>query len=189
MQKRLLSGILTIVLALSLTVPAFAATKAVTKIITFNSYDSQFVNAPVTVKVTNVTAQATKDFSFYLTDDKKTISGKKSIVLNCKAPVTITLLPNKREAKVGVFDFCVSWDGNKVPTKSVIRNSKYYAFDENANSFDLSKKLNAKTDNTGYADGSTMTLTKTGTYVLNVKSVNDVDDTTTQLTPVFIVVK
>jgi hypothetical protein len=189
MKKRILTIGLTLVLALALTVTAFAATKAVTKTITFTSYDSKFVNAPVTIKVTNVTAQATKDYSFYLTDDKRTIAGKKSIVLNCTAPTTIMLQPNQGDKNAGVYSFSMSWDGNKVPSKSVKTNFKYYAFNADTNKFDFTKKLNTKIDGCGYADGSTQTLTKAGTYVLYVKSVNDVDETTTQLTPVFIIVK
>jgi hypothetical protein len=189
MKKSILSIGLTFILALSLTITAFAATKGVTKTVTFNSYDSKSVNAPVTIKVTNVTAQTTKDFSFYLSDDKKTIAGKKSIVLNCTAPVTLTLQPNKGENNAGVFSFSMSYDSNKVPVKSVKTNFKYYALDANTNEFDFTKKLTTATASCGYADGSSQTLTKAGTYVLYVKSVNDVDETTTKLIPVFLVVK
>ena len=190
MNKRILSVVLTLVLLLSFTTTAFAATKPSTKTVTFNSYASKYVTAPVTVKVTNVTDQKTKDFKLYLSDDKVTISGKKSKVITCKGSTTITLQPNKGEKTAGVFNFYVAFDSKKVKPTTVKSTYKYYTYDMDAWEFDFSEKYSdIPGDAWGYADGSSIKLTKTGTYVLYVKSVNDVDDESVDLTPVFIVVK
>jgi hypothetical protein len=189
-NKSILALVLTLVMVFTMTMPTMAATKASTKTVTFNSYDSKYVNAPVTIKVTNVTAQKTKDFSFYMSDDKVTISGKNSKVIYAKAPVSITLQPNKGAKQAGFFNFYMCFDSNKVAPNTVVRTDKYYAYDMNEWEFDFSKKYDkVPGDAWGYAEGSNMKITKAGTYVLYVKSVNDVDDETTGLTPVFIVVK
>jgi hypothetical protein len=189
-KKSILSVALALILLFSLTTPTMAATKASTKTITFNSYDSEYVNAPVTVKVSNVTSQKTKDYSMYMSDDDVTISGTKSKVIYCKSPVTITLQPNKGEKHAGVFAFYMCFDSNKVKPSTVKRTDKYYAYDMDQWEFNFSKKYNdVPGDAWGYADGSTQKLTNAGTYVLYVKSVNDVDDETVDLTPVFLVVK
>lgn len=189
-KKSILALALSLIMVLSMTTPAMAATKPSTKTVTFNSYDSKLVHAPVTIKVTNVTSQKTKDFSMYLSDDDVTIAGKKSKVIYCKAPATITLCPNKGDKHAGFYSFSIGFDSNKVAIKSVTTKFKYYAFDLDKYEFDLSKKATAtKPASWGYADGSTHKLTKAGTYVMYVKSVNDVDDETVSLTPVFIVVK
>lgn len=195
MKKRsILALVASLIMVFSMTTPAMAATKTAaepsTKTIKFNSYDSKYVHAPVTVKVTNVTSQKTKDFSFYLSDDKVTISGRKSKIIYAKAPVTLTLQPNKGEKNTGVFSFSLTFDSKKVKPSTVKSTFKYYAYDMDMWEFDYSKKYDkVPGDAWGYADGSKHTLTKAGTYVLHVKSVYDVDDTTTDLTPVFIVVK
>ena len=190
MKKSILALVLSLIMVFSMTAPAMAATKAVTKTVTFNSYDSKFVAAPVTVKVTNVTSQKTKDYSLYMSDDDVTISGTKSKVIYCKTKTTITLQPNKGEKQAGFFKFYMCFDSNKVAPKTVNRTDKYYSYDMDAWEFDFSKKYDTiPGDAWGYADGSSMTLTKAGTYVLYVKSVNDVDDESVDLTPVFIVVK
>lgn len=77
MKKHLLSTILALTLLLSLTTTAFAATPS-TKTIDFMAVDSMTLKIPATVQVTNVVAQEQKDFSFYLSDDNKTIMGRNS---------------------------------------------------------------------------------------------------------------
>lgn len=193
MKKSILSIGLTIALSLSFTATTFAATKAVkkavtksvtkpvAKTITFKSY-----SVPVTLAVTNVTAQVTKDFSLYLTDDKKTIAGKKSIVLTCKAPMTLTLMPNNGQKNVGTYSFNLCYDGNKTPQQSVKANFKYYSFNPASEEIDFSKKPTKPTVNTVFADGSSYTLTKAGTYVLRVQPVEYGPG---DATPVFIIVK
>lgn len=193
MKKSILAVLLTLVMIFSITTPVFAATKTSTKTVTFNSYEtsSQRYQMPATVKITNVISQKTKDYSTYLSDDKVTISGKKSKVITCKAPVTITLKPNKGEEQTGVQSFMLSYDSKKISTKSVKQNFKYYTYDIRTLEFDFSKKYDT-TDHLefiGYADGSSYKLTKAGTYVLNVRPLSGVDDSDLTLTPVFIVVK
>jgi len=190
MKKSILSVLLALIMVFSLTTPAMAATKAVTKNVTFNSYDSKFVGAPVTVKVTNVTSQKTKDFSMYMSDDDVTIEGKNSKVIYCKTKTTITLQPNKGEKQAGFFKFYMCFDSKKIKPSTVKSTFKYYAYDMDMWEFDFTEKYDTVPgDAWGYADCSSMTLTKAGTYVLYVKSVNDVDDESVDLTPVFIVVK
>ena len=190
MNKKIISVVISLILLFSMTTPISAATKPSTKTVTFNSYNSKYVNAPVTVKITNVTEQKTKDFSLYLSDDKVTIKGKKSKVIYCKASTTITLQTPKSEDYAGFYSFSMYFDSNKVAIKSIKTNFKYYAYDVDIGEFDFSHKYDTIPGNAwGYADGSTQKLTKAGTYVLYVKSVNDVDDTTVDLTPIFIVVK
>lgn len=209
MKKNILSMGLALVLSLSLTATALAATpvvtkpvtkpvttpvvKPVTKTVTFNSYsakDRDFAGQMATISVTNVTAQAVKDCSVKLSDGKKkiTFEGKKSNVLTCKAPVTITLQPNKGEKHIGLFDFYTVADASTY--KSVKRTDKYYVFNTDKYEFDFSKKLSVKpTGSRDYADGSTQTLTKAGTYVIYTRHMNAVDDYYATLTPVFIIVK
>jgi hypothetical protein len=194
MKKRsILAILLTLVMVFSITTPAMAATKAKTKTVTFNAYDTNdtdFTDRTATVKVTNVTSQKTKDFSLYLSDEDRTITGTKSKVIYCKAPVTITLKPNKGEDNIGVSAFYMTFDSKKVKPSTVTAKYKYYAFDLTKYAFDFSKKLDAKPDGSyGYADGSTQKLTKAGTYVLYVRPQSGVDDSEVALTPVFFVVK
>lgn len=193
MKKSILSLVLALIMVFSMTTPALAATKASTKTVTFNTYatdDTDFTGMTATVKVTNVTSQKTKDFSFYLSDEDRTVSGEKSKVIYCKAPVTVTLCPNKGDKYAGVYEFMIFFDSNKVAIKSVKSKFKYYAFDTAKYEFNFSKKLNTVPDGSyGYADGSTQTFTKAGTYLLNVRPISGVDDTDVPLTPVFIVVK
>lgn len=125
-----------------------------------------------------------------MSDDDVTISGKKSKVIYCKGSTTITLQPNKGSKNAGFFKFYVAFDSKKVKPSTVKSNYKYYAYDMDAWEFDFSKKYDAVPgDAWGYTDGSTQKLTKAGAYVLYVKSVNNVDDETVDLTPIFIVVK
>ncbi|MDF2537147.1 MAG: hypothetical protein K0S76_168 [Herbinix sp.] len=189
-KKSILSVLLTLLLALSLTSPAMAATKTSTKTVTFNSYTSKDAITPITVKVTNVTSQKTKDYSVKLGNE--TIAGKKSKVIYCKAPVTITLQPNKGDKHAGVYDFYMAFDSKKIKTNTVTRTDKYYAFDTEAWAYDYSMKYDTiPSDFWGYADGSTQKITKAGTYVLFVQAYADDsdDEMSDELTPVFIVVK
>lgn len=194
MNKRIVSIVLSLVLLLSVTSPAFAATKTSTKTITFQSYVSgnkDFTGYSTTLKVTNVISQKVKDFSFYLTDDKVTISGKKSNVFTCKVPTSLILQPNKGEKHIRVISFSGGCDANKVDLASVKFNCKYYAFDEAKGDFNFSKKYtdSNKPDKCGIAEGSSQTITKAGTYVVYVRPLCKVNDKDVPLTPVFIVAK
>ncbi len=192
MKKSILALTLSLILVFSMTTTAFAATKASTKTITFGSttaLPSSSEYMPVTVKITNVTSQKTKDFSMYMSDDDVTISGDKSKVIYCKGSTTITLCPNKGEKNAAVYEFCMYFDSKKVAPETVKRTSKYYSFDLNAYEYDFSKKLDKAPDCWGYADGSSMKITKAGTYALFVKKVDDGYPLPEGLTPVFIVVK
>jgi hypothetical protein len=192
-KKSILSVLLAVAMVFSVTTPALAATKPATKTVTFAPYDTDdkdFTDWTATVKVTNVTKQVTKDFSVDLKagEDTYTFAGTKSKVIYVKAPATITLQPNKGEKHAGVYAFSII--AGEDTYKSVKAKFKYYAFNLNKYEFDFSKKLSSAPDGSyGYADGSTQTLTKKGTYVLNVKPFNGVDDTEIPLTNVFIVVK
>lgn len=196
-MKKLGTLALALTLALSLAMPAFAATpavvKAVTKTLTYNTFDSAEIVAPATLSVTNVTKTETKDFSTYLSDDKLTIEGKKSQVLTCKAPVTVTLMPNKGQKTTGYFSYSVSYDGSKIPAKSVTKNIKYYGYNYDTGVFDYKKKLTiaqAKAIGSwGVADTSTLKLTKPGTYVIWAAGDYDIDPDTAMPVPVFVVVK
>jgi len=209
MKKNILSMGLALVLSLSLTATAIAATKVVTKpvtkpvttsvvkpvtkTVTFNSYATQDRNVrdfKTTLSISNVTAQAVKDYSVTLSDGKKklTFAGKKSNVLTCKAPVTVTLLPNKGEKNAGLFDFYAVADASTYKSVKIVY--KYYVFNTDKYEFDFSKKLSAKPSGThGVAEGSTQTLSKAGTYVIYTRHMSGADDTGLPLTPVFIVVK
>lgn len=207
MKKNILALGLAVVLSASLTATAFATTKvvstpttkavvtkAVTKTITFNPYNSDYPEYKrflSTLAFTNVIAQETKDFSFYTSDDKKTYIGKKSNVITCKAPTTITLQPNKGEKYAGVYDVIIYSDSNKINPSTIKKNFKYYIFNKAKLECDFSKKLSVKPAGAyGLADGSTYTLTKAGTYMIYVHPYcGGVDDTETPLTPVFIIVK
>lgn len=193
MKKCILSIVLTLVLLLSLTAPVSAATKPVTKTVTFSTtgaLSSSAQYAPATVKITNVTSSKTKDYSVYLSDDKITLEGKKSNVITCKGSATITLQPNKGEKNIGVHNFALYFDSKKVKPSSVKTTNKYYAFNLDEYIYDFSKKLTTKPDGSwGYADGSNIKITKPGTYVLYIKTVDDGYDLPEGLTPVFIVVK
>ncbi len=193
MNKRILSVILALVLALSCTTPAMAATKTSTKTITFGSTDalpSSSNYSPVTIKVTNVTTKKTKDFSVDLEagGNTYTFEGENCNVIYGKAPMTITLKPNKGEKNVGVYDWAMYADEKTY--KSVKSKNKYYAFDLDKYMPDFSEKLTAKPDGAfQIADGSTQKLTKAGTYVLYVKVTDDGYDMPEGLKPVFFVVK
>lgn len=193
-KKRILSVLLTFVMVFSITAtPTMAATKASTKTITFGTNGSpadSFRYSPATIKVTNVTSQKAKDFSMYMSDDDKTISGEKSKVIYCKAPVTITLEPNKGEKNVGVNNFCMYFDSNKIKPSTVKGTYKYYTFDMDKYMPDFSEKFDTKPDDSyQIADGSTQKLTKAGTYVLYIQNVDVGDEFPDGLTPVFFVVK
>lgn len=193
MNKRILSIVVALILLFSYTTPAYAATKPSTKTITFSttgatSSSSQY--APATVKITNVTAQKTKDYSTYLSDDKITLEGKKSKVITCKGSTTITLATNKGEKHAGVTAFSLYFDYNKVKSNTVKTTNKYYAFDISTYMPDFTKKLATKPDDYWvYADGSSIKITKPGTYVLYVKVTDDGYEMPEGLTPVFIIVK
>lgn len=192
MKKRIVSVVLTLVLLISMTTSAMASTKASNKTITFSStgaLPSSSQYAPATVKITNVTSQTTKDYSVYLSDDKVTHEGKKSKVITCKAPMTVTLQSNKGDKHVGVTAFSLYYDSNKISLKTVTSMFKYYAFDINSYTYDFSKKYTKPLDYCGYADGSSYTITKAGEYILYVKTVDDGYNVPEGLTPVFIVVK
>lgn len=193
MKKSILSIVLSLVLLFSLTTPVSAATKPVTKTITFGSTDAlptSYKYAPVTIKVTNVTSSKTKDYSVYLTDDKVTLEGKKSKVITCKSSTTIILQPNKGEEHIGVHNFALYFDSKKVKPSTVKTTNKYYAFDLDEYTYDFSKKLTTKPEGSwGYADGSSIKITKPGTYVLYVKVTDDGYEMPEGLTPVFIIVK
>ena len=192
--KRIISVLLTLAMLLTLSVSAFAAQTS-TKTITFNSYatdDINFKDLTATLSVTNVVSQEKKDFSTYLSDDKVTISGKNSTIITCKAPVTVTLQPNTGEKNTGYAYIGVFWDSNINPMETVKSNMKYYVLNTVGKlEFDYSKKLNTapKEGYYGVADGSSMNITKAGTYVLTVGHVTGLNDSDIPKNFVFIVVE
>ncbi len=191
-MKNLGTMALALVTVLAMTATAFAATPApATKTITFNSYQSDKVNAPATVKVTNVTKTETKDYSAYMSDDDITIEATNAQVLTCKAPVTVTLMPNKGTKATGAFAFLLTYDFNLIDQKSVTTSLKYYKFDAKKAKFDTSKKLTLAQagKSWGVADSSSMKITKPGTYVLWVDTAYGVDKDSVARTPVFLVVE
>lgn len=191
-KKSILSVLLALLMVFYTATPAMAATKPSTKTITFNSYatdDSDFTGFQSTLKVTNVTSVKTKDYSFYLSDEDVTISGKKSKVITCKAPATVSLQPNKGEKHARVVSFYGCCDSTKVDPSTVKVNYKYYAFDKSIYDFDFTKSYTEAPDSYGIAEGSSQKLTKAGTYVFYVRPLSAVDDTDVELTPVFVVVK
>lgn len=187
-KKSILSVLLALVMVFILTTPAVAATKPVTKTITFNAgtyYDEDLLSDAI-IKVTNVTSMKTKDYSTYLSDDDITISGKKSKVITCKTKTTITLKTSD------AFAFYMAYDFNKIKSSTVKSSFKYYSFDSLSEKVDTSKKYD-KAPEGGYviADGSTFTITKAGTYVVYVRPFQfyGTADEDYALNPVFIVVK
>ena len=196
-KKSILALVLSLIMVFSITTPALAATKPSTKTIAFEAGDSHYEgngdpSNEATIKVTNVTSQKTKDFSFYLSDDDKTISGKKSKVIYCKTKTTITLVPNKEDTTAGVFGFMYYYDSNKVKASTIAAKYKYYSNNSEIEEVDTSKKYDkAPGDDWVVADGSSITLTKAGTYVIYVRPYQfyGTDQEDYELTPVFIIVK
>ena len=197
-KKSILSILLAVIMVLSLTSPAFAATKTSTKTITFKScvddyrpsflFETTEFNSPdVTIKATNVTSVKTKDFSVKLSDDdgnKVTFEGKKSKVVYCKADTTITLKPNGGEDNACYYGLWIYYDAKKVKSTDAKITYQYYDASEE---LDFSKKLTKAPEYYVFADGTSIKIKKPGTYVLYVDAVGDtpIDD----LNPVFIVVQ
>ena len=192
-KKRILSVLLALVMVFSVTHPVMAATKPATKTITFGTTDalpSSYKYFPATIKVTNVTAQKTKDFSVDLQAAGETynFSGENCNVIYGKAPMTITLKPNKGKKNVGVNDWAIYADEKTY--KSVKLKNQYYTFDMDKYMPDFSEKYNTKPDGSyQIADGSTQKLTKAGTYIMYIQTVDVGDEFPDGLKPVFFVVK
>lgn len=191
MKKSFLSIMLVLVLILSLTTMAFGAPVSETKIIQYEATDDPFLYLPASIKVTNVKSQERKDFSTYLSDDDKTISGKDSIILHGTSPMTITLLPyegeNNEHTFPGAYMFYLAWDGNKVDSNTITRKDKYYTFDD----YELitDKKYDILPERYWiYADGSSMNITEVGTYVLYTLPYGNYDTEDVNISPVFIII-
>lgn len=195
MKKSILSIVLTLALLMSMTAPAMAATKPSTKTVTFNAgtyYEYDGLDSDATIKVTNVTSVKKKDFSFYMSDDDVTISGENSNVITCKGKTTVTLVPPKGCETDAAFDFRYSFDTNKIKASTVTAKYKYYSNNAEIEQVDTSKKYNkAPEGGCVVADGSTLTFTKAGTYVVYVRPYQfyGVNGEGYELNPVFIVVK
>jgi len=203
MKKSILSVLLALIMVFSMTKPAMAATKPSTKTITYNAgtyFEDKSLDSKVTLKVTNVTSQKTKDFSVVLRDVDYTIKGKKSKVIYCKTKTTITLLPNKGETTAGVFGFFLTYDSWALDSAKVKQKCKFYPFNSETEKVATSKKYSEQPeedDGDDYdndyvlADGTSITVTQAGTYVIYVKPVKfyGYEYQDYELTPVFLVVK
>jgi hypothetical protein len=194
MNKRIISLVLTLVLALSLTTPVLAATKPSTKTIKFQAGTNiaEGWSDDATIKVTNVTKQESKDFSVKLSDGKEkiTFEGKKSKVIYCKTKTTITLVPNKDAGAASEFGIVLYSDAKT--TKSVKSKIKFYSFYSESEEVDTSKKYDEVPEGDWViADGSNYTVSKAGTYVLYVRPFGfyGTDKEDFELNPVFIVVE
>ncbi len=186
-KKSILSVLLALILVFSMTTPAMAASKPSTKTIKFNAgtyFAEESVDSEVTIKVTNVTSQKTKDFSVALSDGatKTTYSGKKSKVIYCKASTKITL---------NTVAFNVNLVADDKTTKYLKGNFKFYDFFPDYEGVGDTKYDAPPEGAWVVADGSSITIKKAGTYVLYVTPFqfygNDKEDY--ELEPVFIVVK
>lgn len=195
-RKSVLSVLLVMVMVFSMTAtPAYAAAKPKTKTITFDAgtYEWGKLDSTVSIKVTNVTSQKTKDFSATLSDDdgtKTTFSGINSKVIYCKGKTTVTLTPNKGEDKAAYFGINMFYDSKVTEPKL---KCKYYEFSWDTE--EIGKKLDKQpdpdSDNWVIGDGTSYTISKPGTYVLYVRPLlfYGAEGEDFELNPVFIVVK
>ena len=192
-MKKIIVYALTLIMVLSIPTPALAAQKTTTETITYSTNGSpptSYRYAPATVDITNVISTEVKDYSYYLSDDDYTHTGYDSTVVYAKAPVTITLKPYGDAEYEAAIAFTLYFDTNKVKANTVKRADKYYAFDLDNYDYDFSEKYDTiPSDYWGYADGSSQTITKAGTYILYTMIVDDGYDLLDGVNPLFIVVE